>query len=200
MIKSGIETIHGLLDSLTLTKAYVNDEILAILALEIRCWIEEILKVDMSKRTQSKIQTILYLLKEGQLGGKYDVLEKNYLKKIVKQVLVLDELRLKSVRRLGPRMRLLQWFFLETLAYMSFFGILMLDGQSYRIQLTLCIVTVAAISFFCFILADVDNPFHGFFRNDVTVLGVQMASLYKHLETMPSGKADMSAWLVETNM
>ena len=192
MVKSGIETIHGLLDSLTQTKAYVKDEILAILALELRCWNEEILKIDMSKRTQSKIQTILYLLKEGQYGGKNDVLEQTYQEKIVSQVLVLDELRLNSVRRLGPRLKLLHWVFLETLAYMSFFGILMLDGKSYRIQLTMCIITVASISFFCFILADVDNPFHGFFRNDATVLGYQMASLYNHLE-MVTGKADMSA-------
>ena len=36
-------------------------------------------------------------------------------------------------------------------------------------ELTICILTVLTISAFAYILADIDSPFHGFFRVDLTV-------------------------------
>ena len=67
-------------------------------------------------------------------------------------------------------MNFLQWSFLEALAYLAFFGVLMLNGQSYRFQVCICIITVFSISMFCYILADLDNPYHGFFRVDLSIL------------------------------
>lgn len=63
-----------------------------------------------------------------------------------------------------------RWAFLECLGFFSFFGILLLKAESYRVELTMCIVTVFSISLLCYVVSDLDSPFSGFFRIDVTVL------------------------------
>ncbi|XP_050396912.2 uncharacterized protein LOC126815368 isoform X2 [Patella vulgata] len=68
------------------------------------------------------------------------------------------------------RINLLQWAFLETLGYFTFLGILLVKGESYRMELSMCIITVVSISMLCYIVADMDSPFHGFFRSDLAVV------------------------------
>ncbi|KAK6174510.1 hypothetical protein SNE40_017773 [Patella caerulea] len=68
------------------------------------------------------------------------------------------------------RINLLQWAFLETLGYFTFLGILLVKGDSYRMELSMCIITVVSISMLCYIVADMDSPFHGFFRSDLAVV------------------------------
>ena len=63
-----------------------------------------------------------------------------------------------------------RWAFLETLGYFSFFGILLLRADSYRLELCLCILTVFSIAMFCYVLSDLDSPFHGVFRVDFSGL------------------------------
>ncbi len=53
---------------------------------------------------------------------------------------------------------------MEILSFFSFFGILLLRAQSYRYELTICVITVISITVFSYVLADMDEPFHGFFR------------------------------------
>ena len=60
--------------------------------------------------------------------------------------------------------------FLELLGFITFFGILLIQTQSYRCDLTFCILTVLSISFLCYVVSDLDSPFSGFFRVDVTVI------------------------------
>ena len=51
----------------------------------------------------------------------------------------------------------------------KYFGILLIKAGSYRMELTICMLTVFTISAFAFVLADIDAPYHGFFRVDLSV-------------------------------
>ena len=51
----------------------------------------------------------------------------------------------------------------------KYFGILLVKAGSYRMELTICMLTVFTISAFAFVLADIDAPYHGFFRVDLSV-------------------------------
>ncbi len=63
-----------------------------------------------------------------------------------------------------------RWAFLESLGFFSFFGILLIKTDSYRLELIMCIITVFSISLLCYVVSDFDAPFCGFFRVDVSVL------------------------------
>ncbi len=54
-----------------------------------------------------------------------------------------------------------RWIFLEGLGFISFFGVLLIETQSYRLALTMCMLTVFSITLFCYVLADFDSPLHG---------------------------------------
>ena len=60
-----------------------------------------------------------------------------------------------------------RWIFLEVHGLIAFFGILLIDADSYRLQLAMCILTVFSISLFCYLLSDFDSPLHGAFRVDL---------------------------------
>ena len=60
-----------------------------------------------------------------------------------------------------------RWTFLEALGYFTFLGILLVQCQSYRAELAMCLLTVISISLLCYVVADLDSPFHGFFRVDL---------------------------------
>ncbi|KAL8587494.1 hypothetical protein ACOMHN_000900 [Nucella lapillus] len=57
-----------------------------------------------------------------------------------------------------------RWSFLETLGYFTFIGVLLVQTYSYRTNLTFCLLTVISISLLCYLVADLDSPFYGFFR------------------------------------
>ena len=58
---------------------------------------------------------------------------------------------------------------MELLGFVAFFGILLINANSYRLELTMCIFTVFNISSFAFILCDLDHAFHGTFVVDLSV-------------------------------
>ena len=70
-----------------------------------------------------------------------------------------------------------RWVFLELLGFISFFGILLVRASSYRLELTMCMLTVFTISIFAYILADIDCPYHGFFRVNLSVFVKYMERL-----------------------
>ena len=63
-----------------------------------------------------------------------------------------------------------RWAFLECLGFFSFFGILLIKTDSYRLDLIMCIITVFSISLLCYVVSDLDSPFSGFFTIDVSTL------------------------------
>ena len=73
-----------------------------------------------------------------------------------------------------------RWAFLETLGFFSFIGILLLRAYSYRMELLMCLLTVFSISMLCYVVSDLDSPFSGFFRVDLSVL----ADVIERIATM----------------
>ena len=65
---------------------------------------------------------------------------------------------------------LIRWFFLEVLGNLVVIGVMLVDAQSRRIELTICEITIFSISMLCYVLADLDSPFNGFFRVDLSVI------------------------------
>ncbi|XP_013402262.1 uncharacterized protein LOC106167610 [Lingula anatina] len=68
------------------------------------------------------------------------------------------------------RLHVLQWMILESLGFLAFLGILLVDGKSHRFELLICMITVFSISMLCYIVSDMDFPFSGFFRIDLQPL------------------------------
>ena len=74
-------------------------------------------------------------------------------------------------------MYLRRWMFMQTLALGAFFGILLTQGNSYRVHLIWCYITVFSTAAFSYILADLDSPYHGSFC-------VNLKNFSTFLETM----------------
>ena len=72
-----------------------------------------------------------------------------------------------------------RWAFLEALGYFSFFGILLVNADSYRLELIMCLVTVLSISMFSYVLADLNQPFHGVFKVNLAPLFAISKTLQK---------------------
>ena len=56
-------------------------------------------------------------------------------------------------------------------------GIMLIDASSRQMELTMCELTIFSVSMLCYVLADIDTPFNGFFRIDISVLPVVIAKL-----------------------
>lgn len=64
---------------------------------------------------------------------------------------------------------LYRWTFLELLGFFSFFGVALIDTKSSVMSLGICMITVFSISIMSYVIADLDNPFSGFFRLDLSL-------------------------------
>lgn len=58
---------------------------------------------------------------------------------------------------------------MESLSFVAFFGILLINADSYRTELVMCVLTVFGISAFAYMLSDLDYAYHGTFCVDLTV-------------------------------
>ena len=47
---------------------------------------------------------------------------------------------------------------------------LLVQCQSYRLEIIMCIMTVFSISLLCYVVSDLDYPFTGLFKVDLSVL------------------------------
>ncbi|XP_061193763.1 uncharacterized protein LOC133201994 [Saccostrea echinata] len=64
----------------------------------------------------------------------------------------------------------LMWVFLITLGFFSLYGVLLIQASSYRMELMMCTLTLFSISMLCYIVSDLDSPFSGFFRIDISII------------------------------
>ena len=62
-----------------------------------------------------------------------------------------------------------RWAFLELLGFFSFIGVALIDTSSTVMSLGICMITVFSISIMSYVIADLDNPFSGFFRLDLSL-------------------------------
>lgn len=59
---------------------------------------------------------------------------------------------------------------MEILGVITLYGVMLVDAQSYIFETTICNLTLYSISMLCYVLADLDSPFDGFFKVDMGVL------------------------------
>ena len=62
-----------------------------------------------------------------------------------------------------------RWTFLISLGFFSLYGVLMIQASSYRMELMMCVLTLFSTKL-CYIVADLDSPFSGFFRIDISII------------------------------
>ncbi|XP_071166728.1 uncharacterized protein [Mytilus edulis] len=83
----------------------------------------------------------------------------------------------------------LQWMLLETLGGFTFLGMLMVKAQSYRMELTICLISVISITLLVFTVSDLDSPFDGFFRIDLSPMEAVVCDLYKEYRSILPSKS-----------
>ncbi|XP_067664660.1 uncharacterized protein [Haliotis asinina] len=128
-----------------------------------------------------KIWTVVDILRHVDTDSKHHV-DRVLLEKIISNIIFLNSVCSDRMGILHARIHPLKWAFLETLGFFSFIGILLLHAYSYRMELVMCIITVFSISMLCYVVSDLDSPFSGFFRVDLSVLEVvieRLAAMYE---------------------
>ncbi|XP_060081913.1 uncharacterized protein LOC132561167 [Ylistrum balloti] len=90
--------------------------------------------------------------------------------KIMEYVTALNSVCSDQLGILHSKIHWLKWAFLVTLGFFSLFGVLMIQAYSYRMELMMSMLTLFSIVMLCYIVADLDSPFTGFFRIDVRII------------------------------
>ena len=81
---------------------------------------------------------------------------------------------------------------MEMLGLISFFGILLIVCDSYRLELVMCILTVFSISAFVYILGDLDYAYHGCFVVDLSRFIVFLDTLENSFKAAVNELQDLS--------
>ncbi|XP_048754735.2 uncharacterized protein LOC125665868 [Ostrea edulis] len=101
--------------------------------------------------------------------------EDHYVDDIMKRYLIdyiskLNNVCSDDISVLHSRTHWLMWVFLISLGFFSLYGVLMIQASSYRMELIMCTLTLFSISMLCYIVSDLDSPFSGFFRIDISII------------------------------
>ncbi|CAD5124050.1 DgyrCDS12356 [Dimorphilus gyrociliatus] len=100
--------------------------------------------------------------------------------KMISYIIELNNICVDRMGTIHSRIHPIKWIFLESLGLAALFGVTVVDAQSRRMELAMCELTIFSVSMLCFVLADLDYPFHGFFRIDLSVL----PDVVKRIETL----------------
>ncbi|XP_069131618.1 uncharacterized protein [Argopecten irradians] len=90
--------------------------------------------------------------------------------RIIDYIMALNSVCSDQLGILHSKIHWLKWAFLVTLGFFSLFGILMIKAYSYRMELMMSMLTLFSVVMLCYIVADLDSPFTGFFRIDVRII------------------------------
>ncbi|KAK3102320.1 hypothetical protein FSP39_010441 [Pinctada imbricata] len=99
---------------------------------------------------------------------------------MIDYISTLNSICSDDLNMLHSRTHWLMWSFLITLGFFSLYGVLMIQAFSYRMELMMTTLTMFSISMLCYIVADLDSPFSGFFRIDIGII----ADVLYRLEVM----------------
>ncbi|XP_069138858.1 uncharacterized protein [Argopecten irradians] len=150
---------------------------------------------------QVKIWSIVDLLREVDANDN-NIVNKTMCDKIMSHIIKLNSICSDRIGILHTKIHPVKWAFLETLGFFSFIGILLLRALSYRLELTMCIITVFSISMLCYVVSDLDSPFSGFFRVDLSILGIvvqRLEKMYYEEKQTPEGTFVTVSTFVEDN-
>lgn len=90
--------------------------------------------------------------------------------KVVSYVVQLNSICIDRMGALHTRIHPLKWVFLDVLGSLTLFGVMLIDAESRGMEVAMCELTIFSVTMLCFVLADLDSPFNGFFRVDVGVI------------------------------
>ncbi|XP_013411607.1 uncharacterized protein LOC106174549 [Lingula anatina] len=116
------------------------------------------------------LYAILDKIREVDLTDKSAMVDTTMMHKISSIIVELIGSDYDNFNIFHARTHILQWFILEFLGLSAYFGILLIDGKSYIFELVVSYITVISISMLCYIVADLDAPFSGFFTIDIKPL------------------------------
>ncbi|XP_070577784.1 uncharacterized protein [Ptychodera flava] len=123
-----------------------------------------------SATASGQVWKILPMLKSATEAQKEWSVDRVLVPKVIDHMMKINTSSLGRHNLIGEKMHPVRWVFLEMLSFTAFFGVMLIDARSYRLELTFCIMTVFSISALCYIVADLDSPYSGFFRVNVTPL------------------------------
>ncbi|XP_061173340.1 uncharacterized protein LOC133182511 [Saccostrea echinata] len=162
---SEMELLMNLTKKLSCLKSTTRMKMYIALKEEIMTVVQYITEVpELENNKNGAIWDILDSLREAPVQR--HKVDTAIINKIIKYVGKLNSV-VDKVGTLHAKIHPLQWAFLEILGYSSFLGILMVKCESYRMEMCMSFVTCLSISMSCYIVADIDNPFHGFFRINI---------------------------------
>ncbi|XP_022097094.1 LOW QUALITY PROTEIN: uncharacterized protein LOC110982762 [Acanthaster planci] len=174
----------GLLDQIIILTSHMVTTTYRQKAAMYRCVKEEVMSIILQIQGQRGESTADYQqnLSSGQLWKIIGTLrsatqeqerwhlDKEMVTKIIDRILMVNSASSERYEIMTATIHPLKWMFLETLGFFAFFGVLLLKAESYRMELCMCIMTVFSISILCYVVADLDSPFNGFFRVSTTGL------------------------------
>ncbi|XP_070573510.1 uncharacterized protein [Ptychodera flava] len=123
-----------------------------------------------SDRSSGQVWKILTLLHRATTRDRRWNMDQIIMAKMLAHIMQLNTACSDRDETLQAIIHPLKWIFLECLGFFSFFGVLLLQTQSYRMELAMCIITVFSISLLCYVVADFDSPFNGFFKVNLAAL------------------------------
>ncbi|XP_033123537.1 uncharacterized protein LOC117122146 isoform X3 [Anneissia japonica] len=110
-----------------------------------------------------QVWKIIDLVKQSIEQDKWCV-DRLLLEEILDHILSLNTASSERYEVMTSNIKPFQWIFLEALGFCTFFGVMLLQALSYRMELAMCIMTVFSISILCFVVSDLDSAFNGFFK------------------------------------
>ncbi|XP_071946583.1 uncharacterized protein [Antedon mediterranea] len=114
-------------------------------------------------RSPGQVWKIIDLVKESFEQDNTWSVDRLVLEEILDHILNLSSASSERYEVMNSHIQPFQWVFLEALGFCTFFGVMLLQAQSYRMELAMCIMTVFSISILCFVVSDLDSAFNGFF-------------------------------------
>nr|XP_006818062.1 PREDICTED: uncharacterized protein LOC102808834 [Saccoglossus kowalevskii] len=147
----------------------IKDECISIV-LQVQGKVKYSSKDYKSNRCSGQTWKILRLLQKIMDRDKKWTVDRTMSMKIVDHMIRLNTASSERQETLEAKIHPLKWIFLECLGFFSFFGVLLLQAYSYKMELAMCIITVFSISLLCYVVADLDSPFNGFFKINLSCL------------------------------
>lgn len=84
--------------------------------------------------------------------------------KLAENVMNFGDIAAQRRALVGQTLSLFQWAFMEALGFITFIAILLVDASSPSCELAMCMTTAFCVALFTLVIADGDDPYHGFIR------------------------------------
>lgn len=87
-----------------------------------------------------------------------------FFSKLAENVMDFGDIAAQRRAVVGQTLSLFQWVFMEALGFITFIAILLVDASSPKCELAMCMTTAFCVALLTLVVADGDDPYHGFIR------------------------------------